>query len=386
MMKKKPTLPKIKVTPEGTVTNRKINTKSGKRWNTADGETREVFVAGGTSKKFQKNYITTTAQQQGCFFRRDYSAYHNKACAGCKFCYARIYPIIPMMDKISKLKFKFKTESVFSDTFLKTPIVISRYCDPFIRYDFKLASNTFINLVARNLGQVIIKTAGKIDKYTLEKIFPKFKKDNILIQLRVVCDSTYAGSIIQKEIAPLFLSFSKQLDQAKMLLDLGYNVSFIFDPYIIGINDHSLPKMIQQAYDIGIRKFTIKQLFATEYFKNYLSKSLDSKYTNILSDYYFDKFYTYDNLVFMNSLIPTLELIKELKDVFIGICCNGTVNSIISNHDNCCCFDNPIGIYNRNISPMTRGNKDKPLVISLIDKKVEDKREDVTDNEEGKEK
>ena len=371
-------------TPEGTITNRPINTKNGKRWNAADGEKREAFVGeDGKSKKFQKNYITTTAQQQGCFFRRDYSTWHNYSCSGCKFCYSRINPKIPVMDKSKKVNFKIKTEFAFSDTFMKTPIAISRYCDPFSRPTSLDNSNNIINTILSCNGQVIVKTGCTIPNSALN-ILSKYNKEDILIQLRVVCDNTYIGNMLQKELAPKFLLFDDMLKQAEKLLDLGYDVSFIIDPYIIGLNSFTVPSMIKSAYDIGVKKFTIKQLFATEYFKDYLSKNINPKYIGILNDYYFDKFYTYDNIMFMDSLLPTLELMKTLEDAYLGICCNSTVNSLVCNHDNCCCFDNPIGIYNRDISPMVRSNKDKPLVITLREREIGFKN-NATDKKEDKE-
>lgn len=370
----------------GYKTNRPINTKTGKSWNSSDGETRDVLgKLNKNGAKHQKNYATTTSQQQGCYFRRDYSYLINNSCSKCKFCYSNIYPPLDVIDKTRNLQFKISTEIAFSDSFAKSPIVISKNCDPFANKVSRSASYVFMKRVLQQNGQIILKTARRIYYRSLSFLFSYYDKKDILFQLRVICDDTITGAKIREDIAPRFMPLAEQLNQAKELIALGYDVSFIIDPYIIGINDTDTPNIIRKAYDIGVRKFTIKQLFATDYFKKYLLTNIGARYVNILSDYYFDKYYTYDNLVFMNSLLPTLELIKELGDVYIGICCNKTVNELVCNHDNCCCFDNPIGIYNRDISPMVRGNKNKPLVIQLRDRVKEKEEENASNKEKGKE-
>jgi len=314
------------------------------------------------NKKPTKQYATNTAQQRACCFRLDYSYFINHKCLDCEFCYSKVDPPLKMLDR--QFNTRFPSEKLYNTNLYKTPITISRNCDPL--YSEGTTNNSYFMCkdFLDNKSQVIFKTAIHEIPERFIELFEKSKED-VLIQFRVVVDDSYLGDIVRGSISPKFSSTKNILDKAEELVNKGLNVSIIIDPFIIGINDGDVANIISKAYSKGISKFTIKQLFATDYFKSFLSKMIDKKFIDILSDKYANKFYTYDNMVYLGALLPILEKIQNLEDVYIGICCNSVVNKLVCKHDNCCLFDNPLGKYNPNISPMLRNVNVHKNILSV---------------------
>lgn len=330
-----------------------------------------------------KKYVTTTIHHNGCYFKKDFSALWNSSCLDCEFCYKNIPNRHLLENKVQCYDKAIESEKYYSTTLFKTPIVVSRLVDPLIRkypfykshLDVYNTTRKFLNeVLVKNNGQIIFKTSQEDIPDDLVRFFVEHK-DDVLIQLRVFNDTTTVGETIRGFIAPNFSPTILLLKKAEYLLSLGLDVAIIIDPYIIGINNYDVIYIIEKFYNIGIKKFIIKQLFATEYFKGILSNYVDSKYIKILCDNYFNKYYSYDNLVFLDSLQPILKYIDSADDLYFSICCNSVANSLICKHDNCCLFDNPIGDYRWDLASDNQdiiGKKQDDKIRIIVDRTIKE--------------
>ena len=297
------------------------------------GVSEEITLALGAKGKY---YATSTIPDKGCYFRRDYS-YMNypDTCFGCEFCYIK-------KDEKRNVKPKtylyFLREKFFSPNMYRTPIVMSRFCDPLFRKE----STTHTSLVAKNIienkGQFILKTAKtKID----DGIFDLMSKNptNAQLQLRFMSDETASGKSLQKRIAPKFGYPTKMIELGIKAIAKGIPTVAVFDPYIPGVNGGNLVNLMPKLSEAGITKLIVRQLFPTKYFLGILrsfSVSRFTKFSEIQGDHYI-----YDNVLLLESLVPVIEAAQKYG-IILSICSNRYINDLIFEGANCCQFDNPI--------------------------------------------
>jgi DNA repair photolyase len=298
-----------------------------------------VETKAGTTGAKGKYYATTTIPDKGCYFRRDYS-YMNYPdnCMDCEFCYKK-------KDEIRQQKPKtflyFLREKIFSPYMYRTPIIMSRFCDPL--YSWKSMEHTF--LVGRNIienkGQFILKTAN----HSLLESLLDLISNNISstqLQLRFMSDESLTGTILQKRIAPKFSKPSDLLVVAEKAITLNIDTVAVFDPFIPGVNGANLIRLMPLLKNSGIKKLIIRQLFPTKYFIEILKTFVSSRYVNfseIQGDHYI-----YDNEMLLESLVPVIEA-AEKNNLTLSVCSNRHINDLFFSGNNCCQFNNPICDY-----------------------------------------
>jgi DNA repair photolyase len=223
-------------------------------------------------------------------------------------------------------------ELAFNPKIFEKPIIISRFSDPFLAGAQTEASIKAAEIILRNGGKVIFKTAMDMPEEALKLI--ESNKDRCQVQLRFVSDHTiHFGGVIERELAPGFNSAADQLFNAHNLVAKGIDVAAIFDPFIIGINNIHCKNLVKQLAQDGVKKLIIKQLFATDEFLNYLKLRVDRGYTSLLN-VETSGYWTYDNISLMKFLVPVLEECGK-REVFVSICNNKALNDLIFGR-NCC--------------------------------------------------
>ena len=288
-----------------------------------------------------KNFSTQTVESSSCWFRRDYSYRTNPTtCLKCEFCYKHSTGDPERRRSASYID---KNEAFHSKTIFKTPVIISRFCEPFTDGASTDASVVVAEKCIENNCQFIFKTALELPSKAVNLL--KDNKKNSQCQLRFVSSETKSGSQIAQLLSPGFIHANDQLYQAEMLVKAGVDVVAIFDPFIIGVNDMHLKRLVYHLYGNGVKKLVIKQLFATEYFLQYLKFRIDRRFTNLLG-ISTSGYWTYSNLDYLTALFPILEACSECK-ISVSLCSNRAVNEIVYGNENCCQFDNPIGFYNK---------------------------------------
>ena len=286
-----------------------------------------------------KNYATTLVKTKSCYFKRDYSYISNptgRDCLRCVFCYKRSASLSRKCHSAHLLK----SEMQHSEQTLKTPIIISRLCDPFATRFTERQTKTAIEIILENNAQFILKTSQCIPGYIGEMMTGH--EDDILIQYRMVTSGKENDKAILRFLAYRFPPVEKLKENMKLFSQ--FNRAVIFDPYIIGINDTSLYNLIPELAEVGINKIIVKQAFLTPKFAPWISQKIDRKFGNLLN-VEVNGFMTYDNVVMLEYLYPALKLAKE-NNVSISFCNNRYLNELLYPGYNCCQFDKPKGIYN----------------------------------------
>lgn len=302
-----------------------------------------------------KVYATTSVINDACYFRKDYSHAINSKCLECKFCYKNV---IGKPKERRYLSRYIETEAEYSKELYSAPVVISRYCEPFLNDTFKKHSLYVANNIIENGGQVIFRTSKLCEEAVMLKAC---HPNDVHIQLKTFLPySCRVTDEVQALLAPNMSSFSRLIDtnRCTKLID-----SAIIDPLIIGVNHHMMRNYVAHLGIAKVRKIIVKQLFATQYFKDFLKKHIDGKFVNML-DVKVGKYYTYRNDVLLYHLI---DFFKECEEFYITptFCMNKELNDAIATYfrrqpSNCCQFDDPVGWYDDSVGLMDRV---KPRVI-----------------------
>lgn len=263
-----------------------------------------------------KNYATTTSCT-ACPFKKDYSYYVNSKCLDCKFCYRNGNPKRRQASLLLK-------EAELNSNLFKAPITISKYCDPF--YDKWSTENSLkaIEIIQNNGGQIILRTSRNS---LLSKI-----EDTRNIELQCRTITSFENDNIRAILAPGF--------ESPFVDERFSNFSFFFDPLMIGVNDKDLLRLIASKKS---KKIIIRQLFATSYFKEYLSTVAGKRWSSILTQN-INGYWTYDNTLLLAAVSHIIEYAIQ-QNVQISFCGNPTLNQIIGLDVNCCLINNPIGIF-----------------------------------------
>lgn len=285
-------------------------------------------------------YVTTFSKNNACYFKKDYSYYVNAPylCLFCRFCYARS----SIVDKQKLYQAGFLDLEVKNVKYkmLNIPFTVGRYHEPSMS---PINTLKFIKSVLTIGGQIIYKAKCIIPDDILE--FMSDYKDDALIHLRLYGHDTYTANIMYELFSKKIIRPKSAYEYAEKLCKLGFNIAFDFDPYIIGLNHNDLIHVSRTGKDIGVNKIVIKQLFCTDKFEAYLNKNSLTNCTKLLTES-IGKYKTYNNLTFLKSLSNVVDKID--KNISLGVCSNREINEIISNHSNCCLFDNPNGQYDIN--------------------------------------
>ena len=281
-------------------------------------------------------YATSQAGNKTCFFKCDYSFYHSHSCLKCKFCY-RLIPSSPT--PLKKLSGYLKGEAEHHESLYQVPVIVSRYCEPFLNETFTRHSMYVINNILTNGGKIIVRTSRSVLPDELYALIETFH-EKIMIQFRVAFHNSNSAKIIKKELCP---GWSEWNDIANTLTKLECQKGILFDPYIIGLNSQSdIANVVTDMAQIGVNKLIITQLFATPKFRSYLlntNKEIGLKLQESVGNYF-----TYDNLHLLSSLLPTIE--RCFKDnIKVSMCNNKHINQVLGLETNCCLFEKPEFMY-----------------------------------------
>lgn len=288
-----------------------------------------------------KNFSTQTVNTSACWFRRDYSYRTNPTtCLGCEFCYKYATDDPERRRSSSYID---TSEKFHSPTIFKTPVVISRFCEPFVDGAGTQASIDVAKKCIENNSQFIIKTALDIPDEVVNLLVDN--KNDSAVQLRFIGADNIIGGYVANTLAPKFLSPANQLSQAGRLVRLGIDVAALVDPFIIGVNDINCKDLVRQLSDFGVKKMIVKQLFASTRFMAFLALRVDKKYINKLC-VQTSGYRTYDNADFLFHLFPVLEECSKYG-IQLSTCSNRTVNELVCGDRNCCQFVKPIGYYSK---------------------------------------
>ena len=198
-----------------------------------------------------KNFSTQTVDTTACWFRRDYSYRTNpRTCLGCAFCYKHIEPQYP--ERRRSASYIDTNEKFHSKTIFKTPVVISRFCEPFIDGQSTEASLLVAEKCIANNCQFIFKTALDLPSRAVELL--ENNKDNSQCQLRFISGASEYGDWITRELSPKYNLAKDQLVQGSKLVEAGIDVVALFDPFIIGINEIQCKNLIKDLAEAGIKR------------------------------------------------------------------------------------------------------------------------------------
>jgi len=268
-----------------------------------------------------KNYATTT-DCTSCPFKKDYSYYINAKCLECSFCYRNGNPKRRQASLLLK-------EAELNPNLFKAPITISKYCDPFYNEWATKNSLEAIGIILENKGQVILRTSQHDG---VKKVIKKFHSDLDRIYVQSRCLESFNTNNISRAISPRI--------ESAFYDDKLRHMSYFFDPLIIGLNDIELKQLLKHE---KVNKIVIRQLFATDYFKEYLSNAIGKRWSSSLNTN-INGFWTYDNSFLLALLAPVIEIAFKLNKQ-ISFCGNPTLNQAIGLNMNCCLINNPIGMY-----------------------------------------
>lgn len=303
-----------------------------------------------------KIYCTSTVLSNSCMLPKDYSYATNAKCLECKFCYKLTHD---QKERLHLSKY-IEEESRYSENLYLAPILISRYCEPFLNPTYIKHSLFVAQKMIDNGSQVIFRTDGS-NLHNDEIItFLKSNNKNVQVQLRVFNDhSTLSGKYIKDTLCPnMALLSNGTIYDILILKKHGVDITLLIDPYIIGVNDIDIKRLVESFNNLGIKKVIIKQLFATEYFTNYLSTMIDRKFTSLLKCQV-GRYKTYDTLDLLESLAPLFEFACP-RMIDISFCMNKELNEIIGmKYNNCCMFENACGVYDlsQNLQYRNKGYK-----------------------------
>lgn len=287
-----------------------------------------------------RSYATSQAGNKTCFFKCDYSFFHNHQCLGCKFCYRLISTPYPPK-RISPGY--IESEKTSNKHLYKVPITVSRYCEPFLNELFTKNSLHVIVNILENNGQVIIRTSQANLPEEIYSLIDKYK-EKIMLQFKVAFHTSISASVLKKELCPGYSSWS-DIKKTIEKLDTKH-IAILFDPYMIGLNSQSdINNVVIDMAALGLEKLIVSQLFSTYHYRSYLlntNREIGLKLQESVGDYF-----TYDNISLLLSLLPTIELCNK-HNINLSMCNNKHINQVLGLSTNCCLFDNPDNMYDPN--------------------------------------
>lgn len=300
----------------------------------------------------KKNYATVSSCNDTCYFRKDYSYMMNGKCLDCKFCYSKVEGL----NKKARSSSLFDIELEWNDSALKVPVTISRYCDPLYNNTAIKNSIYVMKKILENNGQVIFRTAiHEIPEEIWD--LAKEHKDNFMFQGRVFTYDSKLSYALAKAFAPGFSRFSDMLQTMVRFKDLGVETVMYVDPLILGVNEGYVTNMVDDAARVGIKKILIRQLFATDYFKDMLTQFMP-RYSSMLSQQLGD-YWTYRNEDLLIPIYVLREYIeREEYDIELSLCNNAEIRDLIC-EKNCCLFDKARAVYT------SSGNPKRPDIKEL---------------------
>ena len=263
-----------------------------------------------------------------CFFKNDYSLYINDECLGCKFCYVR-----GNSNPKPRLHLSQGIPQDFIHRNIGPFVLISRFYEPFL--------NEFSTANAIDAARQIIESGRRVIFRSALNDFPY--KDEFInfisgtkvdYQFRVFASGSKYGRIINEKFCDKFDVSSDLFKSNQIYTDLGTSTSVIVDPFIIGVNESEVFKIINDMVEFGLTKLIIKQLFATPKFKAELT-SIVAYNGQILSEKV-ESFYTYKNDMLLQHLLPIMEY-ADNKGIKVTLCGNRILNSLLlEDGENCC--------------------------------------------------
>lgn len=297
----------------------------------------------------QKIYATSTVISNTCMIPKDYSYSTNGKCLECKFC----TKLTDDHKERLHLSRYIEEEAKYSENLYLAPILISRYCEPFLNETYIRHSLHVAQSMIGNGSQVIFRTNGINLEHPDVVNFLKSNRTNVQVQLKVFIGDTLTGNQIREVLCPNRLVASESLRLLSKLIENNVDAALLIDPYIIGINDADVLMLIKAGSRLGLKKVIIKQLFATEYFVRYLSTMVDKRLISLLSEQV-GKFKTYSNLALLPSLKDLIE-VTDVEGIDVSFCMNKEINQVLGiRYNNCCMLDNPVGVYDLSSSLMYR--------------------------------
>jgi DNA repair photolyase len=294
----------------------------------------------------QKNYATTSSCNHTCLFRKDYSYVVNGKCLECKFCYNKV----DGLNRKHRSSALFDIELDWNDSALKVPVTVSRYCDPLHSNTSIKNSIYVIKKILENNGQVIFRTAMHVIPEELYELATTYK-DNFMFQGRIFSMDTSLSMALCKTFAPGFSEFKDMINTTIRFKEIGVETSIFMDPFIIGINDGYINDILDSLAANDISKITIRQLFATDFFKSALMQFIP-RYSNLLCQKIGD-YWTYSNSDLIYSILLIDEYIKRNNyNIRFSICNNSEIRDMCG-ESNCCLFDNANAVYESSGNPKT---------------------------------
>jgi hypothetical protein len=210
----------------------------------------------------------------------------------------------------------------------KAPTTVSRYCEPFSN-DFATRRTVHVlDAIGACSGQAIIRTS----KILLPEI-----NCEAMIQGKIFTGNSLVSNIIRNEIAPGFVSAKTMLNMLSKYTLEGRETAVYFKPLIFGVNENDLLELISSVQDYGVNKIVIRQLFATECFRSYLSFFISNRDVRLLTEQVRD-YYTYDNFDLLNKLYNVFNE-AEKRGVLLSFCGNEYLNKLICKANNCCLYE-----------------------------------------------
>lgn len=286
--------------------------------------------------KHEIRNFATKAAGRWCNFKLDYSTGTNYYCNECAFCYKSGEK---KLKKILPATILWENEMYCNPNLFKTPITISRYCDP-LKSQYILDSISATKFILESGGMVsFISPTTKIP----DELFELAEKhgEKFQYQIRVFSSDSSTGKYARKEFCKLFPDLLNHVKNIERFNAIGTKIIVKIDPIIIGINDTMINDIIDFFKEYNIKNFIFRQLFATNYFKWRLSK-ISKLYSNLLTEGSHG-YKTYKAEIFFDYMS---NIILRNDDVSITFCQNIHMNKILGSHKNCCQFDACDIIYN----------------------------------------
>lgn len=269
-----------------------------------------------------KNTYVLSYSNNYCSVNLDYSPYIGHECNSCDFCYSKCIDIIQSRQYLSNKIFSGKSQSS-----IDSPITIGRYHDIF-RNDYMINHIIIFLREVLSTGHkvVIIIVNSNIPKEFID-VCSKYK-DQVFIQIKVFSDNSVYGNSLRELFAnklPKINSFDN------FIKSFDFNVAIRIDPIILNINSDMIENIVTHFKEIGIKKFILKTVCATNTFKSKISL-ISRRYASLLNDGD-DRYSIYTSDIIFDTLN---KIILRHSDVSFSFCENKILNKILNKDNNCC--------------------------------------------------
>jgi hypothetical protein len=277
-----------------------------------------------TPENSNNTYILNYSNSH-CNINLDYSPYIGHACNECDFCYSKCIDIVQSRQYLSNKIFVGNSISK-----IDSPITIGRYHDIF-RNNYMINNILlFLNEVLSTGHKVIIIISNSNIPDAFLDICSKYK-DQILIHIKIFSDDSIYGTSLRKLFAP---KFNEMNSFDNFIVTSNLNIAIKIDPIILNINSDMIDNIVTHFKSIGVKKFILKTICATNSFKNKISL-ISRRYASLLSDGD-DRYFIYPSDIIFDTLNSVI--IKH-DDVSFSFCENKILNKILGKDNNCCQID-----------------------------------------------